>query len=265
MTELIERIVDLYRAGSTGAQIAAETGVAETSVFRVLKKSHADGNTQRRLRRTRLIPDAQIVEAGNRYAAGESAPALAAEYGVTTTTLTKYLKQEGVTIEPGEKRRRQWSDGEVDEIVALYQGGLAQREIAASFQTHQTIISRILLERLGRMRRRITDDFFIRKDGYRLVKVYDDDPEHAPFLGMRNNSGYIPEHRLVIAKSLGRPLRKAETVHHVNGDPGDNRIENLQLRQGSHGRGAVFVCGDCCSTNIISAPLHDVIEHKTKE
>src|SRR5690606_23130183 len=70
-----------------------------------------------------------------------------------------------------------------------------------------------------------------------------------------DTTGYVLEHRFIMSEFLGRPLTSKETVHHINGDRGDNRIENLQLRNGNHGRGASFRCLDCGSHNVGSTAL----------
>ena len=66
-----------------------------------------------------------------------------------------------------------------------------------------------------------------RKHGnYKPIKYVRCPPE---FLPMARKDGYIMEHRLIMATHMGRFLLRTEVVHHINHDPHDNRIENLEL------------------------------------
>jgi len=74
------------------------------------------------------------------------------------------------------------------------------------------------------------------KEGYRLIYVTKDSP-FAPMISTRmyHGAGYVLEHRLVMAKSLGRCLHKWEIIHHKNHIRDDNRLENLELMvHGNH-------------------------------
>lgn len=128
--------------------------------------------------------------------------------------------------------------------------GEGVHDLALAFGTHTSTVGR--LTRGSRH-----PDSYLRSGGrvksgsYIAVMVRPDDPMAA----MRMSYGYVLEHRLVMARHLGRPLRSTETVHHINGDKHDNRLENLELRNGRHGKHQAFRCLDCGSVNISPTSL----------
>jgi len=88
---------------------------------------------------------------------------------------------------------------------------------------------------------------YFRKHGnYKPIKYVRCPPE---FLPMARKDGYVMEHRLIVARIMGRPLTRTEVVHHVDHDPQNNDPSNLELwpdnrshklaEHGKHVEGAV--------------------------
>jgi hypothetical protein len=59
------------------------------------------------------------------------------------------------------------------------------------------------------------------ESGHVLVYV-PDDPHARP-------DGYALEHRVLVSRRIGRVLYPSEVVHHKDGDPSNNNLDNLEL------------------------------------
>lgn len=208
----------------------------------------------------RTFTDDQEQKIKAEYESGIPMTQLASTYSTSHVSIRNALKRQGAELRVTNGRPLLEVDAAVGEwIKKLRSKGRSQQYIATKLNVSQSIVSRFLRKlgletnqpRRGDRHGMWSGGRIIGAKGYILVLVQPEDE----FASMRNSLGYVPEHRLVVAKHLGRPLVKTETVHHVDGNCANNAIENLQLRQGNHGTGAAHQCLDCGSTNITAVQL----------
>lgn len=208
----------------------------------------------------RAFVRARGPEMKQRYEAGESFASIARDLGLTKVTVRNAVFRNGgqkrLPHETPQARQRQ------QQIRRRYEAGERLQDVAdelgISFTTARTDLIRAggatlamrgekHSPRIGAANHQWKGGRHLNRDGYVMLFV---DPDHR-FATMRPRRGpYVFEHRMVMAEAIGRALLPTETVHHVNGDKVDNRIENLQLRSGSHGPGSHFRCHDCGSQNV---------------
>lgn len=184
------------------------------------------------------------------YEAGATVKETAQRFGVSTGKMHKLLIFAGTNMRPRGVPKREkkpkpprvlkinhWSKREIDILIKLYP--TESIEYTAKVLGRSVIAVRHKAVNLGikrdpraeyqtrsaARRGELTHNYkgYKRKTSGGYVVLYK--PE---FKGARKD-GLIMEHRYVMSLHIGRPIRKDEAVHHINGNKTDNRIENLLL------------------------------------
>lgn len=256
-------IVNTYMRTGSMQGTCNEFGILPAALYKILYAAGVPRGYGRAmdLKRRSALSEEQEKSVIEKYSGGADANALGREFGCSSWVINRVISVAGLKKKPRGNRLRSTTDAQKNQIISLYAQGISQEEVGSIVGVSQPVVSRILVaanvpmrgkkvsgERHGNWVGGITE----RADGYLLERVAHDEP----FAVMRTGSGYVLQHRLVMARSLGRPLASNETVHHINGNRKDNRIENLQMRHGKHGKGVVLSCACCGSSNIIASEIH---------
>lgn len=244
-------IIRVFSEVGTALQTARRTGISQGTVFRVLEKNGIPRKSVEDIRNMRATFNAERAsEIRREYEGGASLTELAAKHGGSHVSIKRAIRASGGTVVPVSPAL---SESEKATILDMVSKGVSQMKVSLHLGRSQASVTRYCRAQgvrngkatgasHGRWRGgRIKDT-----SGYWRVRL---DPAD-PLAEMRLHDGYVSEHRLVLARKLGRPLLRSETVHHIDGDKGNNAPENLQLRQGKHGKNVVLVCRACGSHDV---------------
>ena len=232
-------LVAAYDAGESIPAIARRLQIGKEKVTQVLDES---GHTGRHPGGKRRFTDEGAAEFTRLYQSGESLTEIGKRYEVSTQVVRRYLIRAGVQLRPVGAPAF-WTEERKAEATRRYRAGEGLGFIATTMGCGRDTLQRTLIElgihqkpprRSGETHHSWQGGRIVTKAGYVKVRVTDTDRHLAD----EPRSGYVAEHRLVMARKLGRPLLPNENPHNKNLIRSDNDPGNLELWLTSQPRGA---------------------------
>jgi transposase len=261
--ELRKLAVELYSKLGDGHAVAKKLDLSSTTTYRLLNEAGIELSTLPEISaRKKKLEGEKAMLVAKEYEEGTSMSKISKKYGVGQYAIYSAIKDAGIERRPRGQQPRKFKESDEKEIVSLYlNDDLTQEQIASKFNATQSTISKLLRKNGIRASGKSEGDRHgnwnggkhLTGEGYIISWIPVDDD----YASMRTAMGYVLEHRLVMARALGRPLTNTESVHHINGDKTDNDITNLQLRIGKHGKGETYRCADCGSYHVIAVSLKE--------
>lgn len=255
---VLQQMIELYAAGHSSRAIARQLGLERASVRSNLYRRGIKAPKLSAKMQQKIIDLCKVDNF--------SVPLVSKQLGLGPALVRRVLLQHGIVPQRIGYKRHPITNAQTQEIVELYGQGVGTEELAAKYKISSGTVQN-WLKKLGVCLRepgfRTGENHHdwqggrIVKSGYVFVLVHEGEPYYEMAQMKAGTVKYVPEHRLVMARSLGRCLTKHETVHHKDGDPSNNDLGNLQLRTGNHGRGASFHCQDCGSYNVAPEELKE--------
>lgn len=254
--EEAKQIVERFQSGELRQQIAHDLNRDCSVITKVLKRQGIEPPAKR----GGSLSGTQEEEIVDAYLNDKTIKSIAKRYGISPQTVAKIVSRHGIPDRAKAKGYLGLSEHDRQSITSLWRDGSPQQALSRAYNINPATIRRVLLEggvTQNELEERWGGQFSTERsrshthEGYVRLRL----PLGDPLRPMADGEGYILEHRLVMAESLGRLLLPTETVHHKDGNRTNNDIDNLELRTGAHGKGQIMQCADCGSHNIVGAPI----------
>lgn len=170
-----------------------------------------------------LILPEQEKDIVKRYRSGETAVQITKTVAVSLTSIYRLLERNGIDRKFSLKGHKHTAEAKSKIAAGLRHsyatGKRKHRRGPVPPEWRAKLLKNIAKAREAARKYKPGDKIIDPRFGHVLVCV-------EPGQGTRNTN-FMPEHRLIAGKALGRKLKRQEIVHHINGDPSDNRHCNL--------------------------------------